>query len=208
MIGAATAFSYGKMKCQPGFAMPNNAPIEPPIKGESTASVEKTMRVQQLFVKHQLGLRAFILSLEPNFTDAEDLLQEVFLVVTRKANEFQEGTNFFAWACTIARYKLLELLRRRAKSQALSEEVIEALCTVEPEHHFDDSRVALLQHCLEQLAPKARQMMYLRYYGEHSPSQIASLVSWTPNAVRVALSRARTVLQECLERRIRQEDVS
>jgi RNA polymerase sigma-70 factor (ECF subfamily) len=186
--------------------MANDAPFnELPRGGDAGAAAEKTMRVQQLFVKHQLGLRAFILSLEPNFTDAEDLLQEVFLVITRKANEFEEGTNFFAWACTIARYKLLELLRRRARSQALSEEVIEALCVVEPEHAFDDSRVAILQQCLEQLAPKARQMMYLRYYGEHSPAQIAQLVSWTPNAVRVALSRGRTVLQECLERRLRQE---
>jgi RNA polymerase sigma-70 factor (ECF subfamily) len=173
--------------------------------GDPGGAAEKTMRVQQLFVKHQLGLRAFILSLEPNFTDAEDLLQEVFLVVTRKANEFEEGTNFFAWGCTIARYKLLELLRRRARAQALSEEVIEALCAVEPEQPFEDSRLAILQQCLEQLAPKARQMMYLRYYGEHSPAQIARLVSWTPNAVRVALSRARTVLQECLERRLRRE---
>ena len=178
---------------------------ELPKGSEANALSEKTMRVQQLFVKHQLGLRAFILSLEPNFTDAEDLLQEVFLVITKKANEFQEGTNFFAWGCTIARFKLLELLRRRAKSQALSEEVIEALCAVEPEQQFAASRLALLQNCLEQLAPKARQMMYLRYYGEHSPAQIARLVSWTPNAVRVALSRARTVLQECLERRMRQE---
>jgi RNA polymerase sigma-70 factor (ECF subfamily) len=178
---------------------------QPPKNGDGGASPEKTMRVQQLFVKHQLGLRAFILSLEPNFTDAEDLLQEVFLVVTRKANEFEEGTNFFAWACTIARFKLLELLRRRARSQVLSEEVIEALCAVESEQQFDDSRLAILQHCLEQLAPKARQMMYLRYYGEHSPAQIARLVSWTPNAVRVALSRARSVLQECLERRMRKE---
>src|SRR5215216_2848989 len=98
--------------------------IEPLKGGEATALSEKTMRVQQLFVKHQLGLRAFILSLEPNFTDAEDLLQEVFLVITRKANDFEEGTNFFAWACTIARFKLLELLRDRARSQDLSEEVI------------------------------------------------------------------------------------
>src|SRR5438270_9490379 len=108
----------------------------PQSGGEAGALSEKTVRVQQLFVKHQLGLRAFILSLEPNFTDAEDLLQEVFLVITRKANEFKEGTNFFAWGCTIARFKLMELLRRRAKSQALSEEVIEALCAVEPEHQF------------------------------------------------------------------------
>src|SRR5690242_7224816 len=71
--------------------------------GQSSALTEKTMPVQQLFVKHQLPLRAFIVSLEPNFTDAEDWLQEVFLVVTRKANEFQEGTNIFPWGCTIAR---------------------------------------------------------------------------------------------------------
>jgi RNA polymerase sigma-70 factor, ECF subfamily len=179
------------------------APVNPDDKA---ARSDKTMRVQQLFVKHQLGLRAFILSLEPNFTDAEDLLQEVFLVITRKANDFEEGTNFFAWACTIARFKLLELLRRRARSQDLSEEVVEALCAVDPEEHFEDNRLAALQFCLEQLAPKARQMMYLRYYGEHSPAEIARLVSWTPNAVRVALSRARTVLQDCLQRRVGREE--
>src|ERR1041385_5597203 len=122
------------------FSAPQNG-------GEAGALSEKTMRVQQLFVKHQLAVRAFILSLEPNFTDAEDLLQEVFLVITRKANDFEEGTNFFAWACTIARFKLLELIRRRARSQDLSEEVIEALCAVGPEEHFEDSRVAALQHC-------------------------------------------------------------
>src|SRR5438105_10281325 len=131
-------------------------PNAPQGAGETPPLSQKTVRVQQLFVKHQLAVRAFILSLEPNFTDAEDLLQEVFLIVTRKANDFQEGTNFFAWGCTIARFKLLELLRRRARSQVLSEEVIEALCAVEPEHHFDDSRLPILQHCLEQLAPKAR----------------------------------------------------
>jgi len=170
--------------------------------GAETPIAEKTMRVQQLFVKHQLSVRAFILSIEPNFTDAEDLLQEVFLVVTRKAGDFREGTNFFAWACAIARYKLLEAMRRRARSQDLSEEVIEALCAVQPVEYFDEVRMKAVQQCLEQLAPKARQMMYLRYFGEHSPAEIARLVSWTPNAVRVALSRARSVLHDCVDRRL------
>src|SRR2546429_6773465 len=120
-------------------------PDGPQEAGERAPFSEKTVRVQQLFVKHQLAVRAFILSLEPNFTDAEDLLQEVFLVVTRKASQFEEGTNFFAWACTIARYKLLESLRRRARSQDLSEEVVEALCAVEPAEHFEDDRLTALQ---------------------------------------------------------------
>jgi len=186
--------------------MGDELPSDASREGSEHASLsDKTVRVQQLFVKHQLAVRAFILSLEPNFTDAEDLLQEVFLVVTRKASQFEEGTNFFAWACTIARYKLLESIRRRSRSQDLSEEVVEALCAVEPAEHFEDDRLVALQNCLELLAPRARQMMYLRYYGEHSPAEIARLVSWTPNAVRVALSRARTVLQDCLERKIGRE---
>lgn len=34
-----------------------------------------------------LGGKAFILSLQPGFADAEDVLQETFFVVTRRAEE-------------------------------------------------------------------------------------------------------------------------
>ena len=95
----------------------------------------------------------------------------MFLVVTRKANEFQEGTNFFAWGCAIARFKLLELCcAAGARSQALSEEVIEALCSVDWNPRLDDSRLAIHGIASNNSRPKARQMMYLRYYGEHSPA--------------------------------------
>ena len=207
MIGVWNAYFHASSILWLNMA-DDTKPNEPLDSGEGSSLADKTMRVQQLFVKHQLAVRAFILSIEPNFTDAEDLLQEVFLVVTRKSAQFREGTNFFAWACTIARFKLMEAMRRRSRSQDLSEEVVEALCAVDPEEHFDDTRLVALQHCLEQLAPKARQMMYLRYYGEHSPGEIARLVSWTPNAVRVALSRARTVMQDCLTRRLGREGAS
>jgi len=43
-----------------------------------------------------------------SFHDAEDVLQETFLTVTAKAASFAEGTNFIGWACTIARFKVLE----------------------------------------------------------------------------------------------------
>jgi DNA-directed RNA polymerase specialized sigma24 family protein len=41
--------------------------------------VKQAILVQQIFVKHQSTLRAFILSLRPDFVEAEDILQEVFL---------------------------------------------------------------------------------------------------------------------------------
>ena len=76
-------------------------------------SAARVLRVQQLFVTGQGNLLAFILSLHPGMAEAEDILQETFLVVSRKADTFAEGTNFLAWACTIARFKVLEFRRRQ-----------------------------------------------------------------------------------------------
>ena len=61
-------------------------------------SDEHTLRVQQLFVRHQGALKAFVLALWPDFAEADDVMQEVFLVITRKAAEFQPETNFLSWA--------------------------------------------------------------------------------------------------------------
>jgi sigma-70-like protein len=40
----------------------------------------------QLFVRHQARVKGFIVSLLPDFAAADDVLQETFLVVQRKAD--------------------------------------------------------------------------------------------------------------------------
>ena len=162
---------------------------------------EHTVRVQQLFVKHQTAIKAFILSLQPNFSEADDLVQETFLTVTRKAAEFRDGSNFLAWAFTIARFKLLEARRRCGKQPvALSDEVIELLATDVPEAGFFESRFTALRRCLERLAPRAQEIVRLRYHDEHGPEEIASRLDWTANAVNVALTRARISMRDCVEK--------
>jgi len=69
------------------------------------------LRVQQLFVRHQGQLRAFVLAIWPDFGRADDVLQEVFLTVTTKAADFQEGSNFLAWSRAITQRKLHEARR-------------------------------------------------------------------------------------------------
>src|SRR5262249_57451566 len=64
--------------------------------------------VQRLFLRHAGVLRGFILGLLPDHNRAEDVFQEVFLTVSRKAAEFRPGSNFPAWARSIARLKVLE----------------------------------------------------------------------------------------------------
>jgi hypothetical protein len=42
---------------------------------------QQTLRVQQLFVRHQGAFKAFVLALWPDFAEADDVMQEVFLVI-------------------------------------------------------------------------------------------------------------------------------
>ena len=62
---------------------------------------EQTLLVQKLFVEHFAVVRGFVLALLPDFARAEDVVQETFLTVTRKAAEFPK------WACAIAHFNLL-----------------------------------------------------------------------------------------------------
>jgi RNA polymerase sigma-70 factor (ECF subfamily) len=60
-----------------------------------------------------------------------------------------------------------------------------------------------LARCVEQLAPRAREILELRYSEEFlPPPEIASRLSWSVNAVHVALSRARKFLQDCTRLRL------
>ncbi|MEI6235138.1 MAG: sigma factor [Planctomycetota bacterium] len=85
-----------------------------------------TLAVQQLFVKHQQLLRAFVAALAPDFPTADDVMQETFLEVTLKASEFQLDSNFPAWARSIAKFKVLSHARDRQRNSArLADDVIE-----------------------------------------------------------------------------------
>ncbi|QTN33860.1 hypothetical protein HZ994_16585 [Akkermansiaceae bacterium] len=83
--------------------------------------------VQELFIEHSDLIRGFIRSLLADRTQADDVLQETFLTITRKAGAFEPGTSFPKWACAIARYKVMEAMRAVKRGGVLlSEEVIEA----------------------------------------------------------------------------------
>lgn len=167
----------------------------------SHSSHDSVPYVQQLFVQHQSALKAFVLALWPNYAEADDIVQEVFLVITRKANDFVPGTNFLSWARTIARYEILAA-RRRKNLQQPTDEALEALQASCPEDFANDQRLEALMHCIEKLAPKSREIMRMRYHHEHGPGEIARLLHRSVNSVNVVLAKARVVLRECVNRHL------
>jgi RNA polymerase sigma-70 factor (ECF subfamily) len=168
---------------------------------------EQTSLVQGLFVQHLPALRGFVLSLVSDYSLVDDIVQETFLVVTQHANDFKRGTNFRAWVWKIARYKTLQLLEKRPPvSGRFVPDVIEALCAHESsENWFAEEQLRHLKMCIEELAPKAREAVELRYHQAHRPPQIARLMGWTIDSVNVVLSRARAFLRDCVTERMATE---
>jgi RNA polymerase sigma-70 factor (ECF subfamily) len=162
----------------------------------SPEETDHLAQVQKLFLEHQPALRSYVLSIVRDFSLVQDVVQETFLTVTRKAGAFDLATHFLAWACAIARLESLAALRR-ANRPALCEETLELLAASEPAG-TPDYRADWLNRCLARLTPTIQRMIRLRYEDALKPREIAHLIGWTPNAVCVATSRARKELRQCI----------
>src|SRR5690606_36491889 len=93
----------------------------------ASISSQHVRQVQSAFVTNANVLRGFIMGLLPDLHDAEDVFQEVFLTITDKAEMFRLDTQFVPLACAIAKFKVLERIRKRGLEKAtLSPETIEA----------------------------------------------------------------------------------
>lgn len=137
----------------------------------------------------------------PDTDLVDDILYEVFLLVTAKADVYQEGTNFLRWVKAIARLKVIEAIRNRRSSAALlSPETIDGLCDAAPEEGLDESQVRAIQACIDGLPRRWKTLVDMRYRLGCKPMEIAQRVGWQAQSVSVELSRARRALRQCLQR--------
>ncbi|MGC6467518.1 MAG: sigma-70 family RNA polymerase sigma factor [Akkermansiaceae bacterium] len=165
--------------------------------------LEHVREVQGLFVKHSSRIRGYVASLVPGRPEVDDLVQEVFLVVTAKAGDFEQGSNFVAWAMTIARFKVLEFFRAGKKKEALlGDDVLEMLIDEGPVELGENRKMEALRVCLKTLSPRVQRMLADRYDGGLKPERIAEKSGWKANSVYVTLSRARSSLRQCIERKV------
>lgn len=177
------------------IAQPAPSPVADPGPGPAPG-------VQGLFLTHIDVVRGFIRALVRDRHLADDVLQETFLTVSRKAASFEHGTNFPRWACAIARLKVLEALRKQKGTLVfLSEAAIESLAASE-EIPAENLRADLLEACIHTLPPAMKRSVKLRYQGDHKPAEIARMVGWSAESVYVALSRARSLLRDCIEKKM------
>lgn len=168
------------------------------------ASNPKRDEVVRELMKHRSILFAFILSIVRDFTFAEEVMQEVAVVVCEQWADFKPGTNFGAWAARIARNKIFNLGRVRRREIALSPEAIDGIeraAQAEPVTPWLEA----VKLCLEGAGGKTRSVLGMRYRDGMSGAEIARRTKSTVTAVHMALSRARASLARCVEGRLAAE---
>lgn len=176
-----------------------------------TANNRPQPTIETLFLQQAAAVRGFVRGLVPDRAAAEDVFQDVFLTVTRRGADFRREGNFLAWVRGIARNKVLEHYRRqRSAPLPFDEELLNLLAnSAEGSDQLLEQRREALTKCLERLAPRAREIVDLRYAEQSlSPPEIAERLAWTTNAVHVALSRARAFLRECTQRALASGEAS
>src|ERR1043165_3496614 len=89
---------------------------------------ESRKRLMALMTRHQRQIFAYIYTLVPDRHDAEDLLQETSVVICEKFHEFTQGTDFVAWACQIAWWRIRYSRQKFARAKVVfDDEVLEAV---------------------------------------------------------------------------------
>ena len=140
---------------------------------------------------------------------ARDVLQRTNLVLCRKAEQYQTGTNFKAWAMSVANFEVMAYRKTQVRERLVfSDEVDDMIGSREDEFSSSQTdRISHLNHCLQLMSPQNRQLIEHRYEGENSIEKIADEIGATVVAIRVKLHRLRKLLLECIQNRMQEEGV-
>jgi RNA polymerase sigma-70 factor, ECF subfamily len=138
--------------------------------------------------------------------EAEEIVQEVFLRLWRKADQFRpERGPFGAWFMTIARHHIWDVLRQLHREPSLAAEIIDELLmkssisavNVEEEVWSQEMGEAVL-YALQGLPAEQRRALVLAYFGGLSQSSIAQHLGWplgtVKKRIRLGLQKLRTAL--------------
>jgi len=174
------------------------------MERDENQETESRKRLMALMTRHQRQIFSYIYVLVPNRTDAEDLLQETSLVICEKFGEFKEGTDFVAWACQIAYWRVRYSRQKFARSKVVfDQDIVDVVAQTASAMAGElDDRHEALAHCLQRLHPRDREMLIARYEPGGSVDEAARRSGRTVTTAYKALARLRKLLLDCVTTRL------
>ncbi len=145
----------------------------------------------RLYQRYAAMVHGVLLARVP-YGEADDLVQDVFLIALRRLNSLREPAAFAGWLLTIARNRAHDSYRRRPVPEELSEDTVGS----DPGEY--EARAAL--EAIRSLPEAYRETLILRLVEGMSGPEIAARTGLTHASVRVNLHRGMKQLREKLGR--------
>jgi RNA polymerase sigma-70 factor (ECF subfamily) len=166
--------------------------------------------VEQL-VRSQDRIYAYVVTLLPNRSDAEEVFQQTSLVLWKKWQQFEPSRDFVRWACGMAHHEVQNFVRKQANRRCicLNDHVMATVAEARLEvPDLLDARRRALRLCLQRLQQGRRELLERCYAGKDSIKIVAAELGQTPNALYMTLKRLRRTLFECINRTLSAESLA
>jgi RNA polymerase sigma-70 factor (ECF subfamily) len=157
----------------------------------------------RLFAKHDRWLYSYLVTLLSSTAQAEEVFQEVCVVLWRENETFQMGTDFVKWVAVIAHNQVRKFRRQNKQVGFQVNEVAFDLLAAEAVERADlfDYRRDALRRCLTKLSPSDRSLVQQCYADDKvNLKATAQKLGRPENTVYKAMNRIRRVLFECINR--------
>lgn len=155
--------------------------------------------LEALFREHNRLVYRTAYRLTRNASDAEDVLQTVFLRLASRGMEASPLGQADAYLRRAAVNASLDLIRQRRHTSDDSELWIDrqaAPSIEQPEHQLWVKQAAeWLRHAVSGLSEQAAEIFVLRFFEDRGNAEIAEIVGSSPNSVAVTLHRSRERLR-------------
>jgi RNA polymerase sigma-70 factor (ECF subfamily) len=167
---------------------------------------------EQLVKRYDRKLLSIAQHITHNREDAQDAVQEAFLKVFRKLNQFQENSQFSTWLFRIAvNESLMKLRKQRYARQVSIDEEFESEAGTVPfeladwtpnqEELYRGAELRdRLRRALQELQPAIRVVFVLRDIEGFSMEETGEVLKLSQSAVKARLWRARLALRERLSK--------
>ena len=156
----------------------------------------------QLYDRYDRILFGLLMRILNNREEAEDVLQEVFLQVWRKAADFDETRGRpFTWLVTLARSRGIDRLRTLAARERVAEagarEVTEEISDAATDAFKSEQR-GLVSEALAKLPDEQKRPIMLAYFDGLTQSEIATRLDAPLGTVKTRMRTGMIRLRELL----------